>query len=124
VWKFVAEPHHLPDWWPGIRAVEPDRRGFAAGARWGVRTSGSTLFRRAEAADMLVVTAVEEERRFAFELVRARLRVELRLRPGTEGATLAELDVSGPLVGGPPRGLPRTALDRLHALCQTAIEPA
>lgn len=124
VWNFVAEPHHLPDWWPGIRAVEPDRRGVAAGARWSVRTSSSTLLRRADWEDTLVVTAADEQRRFAFELVRARMRAELRLRPGREASTLAELDVSGPLIGGPPRNLPRTALDRLHALCQTAIEPA
>ena len=23
-----------PDWWPGIPGVQPDRRGFAPGARW------------------------------------------------------------------------------------------
>ena len=36
VWAFVAEPHHFPDWWPGVAAVEPDRRGLAEGARWHV----------------------------------------------------------------------------------------
>ena len=38
VWSFLAEPHHLADWWPRIRGVQPDRRGFAPGARWGVMT--------------------------------------------------------------------------------------
>ena len=34
VWRFLVEPHHLPDWWPGVRGVHPDRRGLAPGARW------------------------------------------------------------------------------------------
>ena len=33
VWGFLADPHHLPDWWPGIAGVEPDRRGLGRGAR-------------------------------------------------------------------------------------------
>ena len=40
VWRFLAEPNHLTDWWPGVRGVEPDRRGFAAGARWRVTRRG------------------------------------------------------------------------------------
>ena len=32
VWAFLAEPHHLADWWPRMRGVQPDRRGFAPGA--------------------------------------------------------------------------------------------
>ena len=36
VWKFLSEPFNLPDWWPGIGGVQPDRRGFAPGARWQV----------------------------------------------------------------------------------------
>jgi hypothetical protein len=41
VWRFLAEPYHLPDWWPGITGVVPDRRGFATGARWEIsRTEG------------------------------------------------------------------------------------
>ena len=36
VWRLLAEPYHLPDWWPGYQGVEPDRRGLAAGARWRV----------------------------------------------------------------------------------------
>ena len=34
VWLFLAEPHHLSDWWPGVAGVTPDRRGLAPGARW------------------------------------------------------------------------------------------
>ena len=40
VWAFLSEPFNLPDWWPGISGLQPDRRGFAPGAR--PRRSGST----------------------------------------------------------------------------------
>jgi uncharacterized protein YndB with AHSA1/START domain len=120
VWRFVSEPYHLPDWWPNLVAVEPDRRGFAVGARWRVRTAQATLFRRASAEDTLLVAAVEPERLFGFELVEARLRAELALAPAEGGRTRAELDVAGPLLLGFSRSLPKEALARLHDLCQTA----
>ena len=41
VWAFLAEPFHLSNWWPGITGVEPDRRGFAPGARWKATTPRS-----------------------------------------------------------------------------------
>ena len=44
VWGFLAEPYHLSDWWPGIVGVEPDRRGFAPGARWKVRLQTQGVF--------------------------------------------------------------------------------
>jgi uncharacterized protein YndB with AHSA1/START domain len=120
VWRFLAEPRHLADWWPNLAAVEPDRRGVAAGARWRVRSREPTLFRRAYAEDTLLVTAVELERRFAFELVHARLRAELALAPAGEGRTRAVLEVSGPLLLGFSRSLAKDALARLGSLCQTA----
>ena len=45
VWAFLAEPHNLADWWPGIAAVEPDRRGLAAGARWQIRGTNRASLR-------------------------------------------------------------------------------
>lgn len=120
VWRFLAEPHHLADWWPNLATVEPDRRGFAAGARWRIRSREPTLFRRAYAEDTLLVTAVEPERGFAFELVRTRLRAELTLAPAGEGRTRAALEVSGPLLLGFSRSLAKDALARLRSLCQTA----
>jgi len=44
VWSFLAEPYHLADWWPGITGVEPDLRGFAAGARWKVIATRRNVF--------------------------------------------------------------------------------
>jgi uncharacterized protein YndB with AHSA1/START domain len=119
VWAFIAEPRHLADWWPGVAAVEPDRRGLAPDARWRVRRSGASLFRKAEAEDTLVVTAAEPAHRFGFELVQARLRAELLLAPGP-GGTRAELVVEGPFLLAFSKSLPKNALARLHDLCQTA----
>ena len=51
VWALIAEPHHMADWWAGYRAVRPDRRGLAEGARWTVVRSleaGLGLFRKPE----------------------------------------------------------------------------
>jgi hypothetical protein len=120
VWSFLSEPYHLADWWPGLAAVEPDRRGFSAGARWKVRSREATLFRRADAEDTLLVTAVDPLSRFAFELVRARTRAELTLAPADTRRTRAELAVSAPLLLAFSRNLPKEALQRLHDLCQTA----
>ena len=121
VWAFVSEPHHLPDWWPGIAAVEPDRRGFAPGARWGVRSGTRPgLLRRAHASQLLLVREIEARERFAFHLTAERLDVELRLRRGAPGRTVAHLIVSGPWLAGLRRSLATTALRRLHDLCQTA----
>jgi uncharacterized protein YndB with AHSA1/START domain len=123
VWSFVAEPYHFSDWWPGIAGVRPDRRGFAAGARWQVQGADRpTLFRRATSSGLLLVRAVEPPHRFAWTLTASRIDAELRLDAAGE-RTIATLDVSAPWLVGFSRSLPRRALTRLHALCQTAAEP-
>jgi uncharacterized protein YndB with AHSA1/START domain len=123
VWRFVAEPYHFPDWWPGVAAVEPDRRGFATGARWQLRGAEPTLFRRSHGTTVLVVREVEPPARFSFHVVGDRLDAELVLEPVAGGNTRAELSVSAPFwVLGLQRGLPARALGRLHDLCQTAAD--
>jgi uncharacterized protein YndB with AHSA1/START domain len=120
-WGFVAEPYHLGDWWPGIAAVEPDHRGLAPGARWHVRGGDRpTLLRPRDRTGMLVVVAVEPPHRFHFRLLDDRLEAELILAPAAPDRTLATLTVAGPWFVGLRRSFPRTALWRLHALCQTA----
>jgi uncharacterized protein YndB with AHSA1/START domain len=120
VWLFLAEPHHLADWWPGIAAVEPDRRGFAVGARWTVRSSGhASLLRRAHAEDIVVIREIDSPRRLAWHHVAQRLDVELALDP-TGRTTVARLAVTSPWLIGFARRLPRDALARLHALIDTA----
>lgn len=123
VWAFVSEPHHLADWWPGIAAVEPDRRGFAPGARWEVRGGPRPgLLRRAHGSQLLLVREIEPRERFVFHLTGDRLDVELRLARSGPDRTLAHLTVRSPWLVGLRRSLPGTALSRLRDLCQTAAE--
>ena len=123
VWGFLAEPFNFPDWWPGVAGVEPDRRGLAPGARWrlhgGARPS---LLRRPDMTGTLVVLAVDPFERVSWHMTGERLDAELRLTASEPTRTKVELTVSGPLFIGLRRSLPRTALNRLYALCQTAAE--
>jgi hypothetical protein len=123
VWSFVSEPHHFSDWWPGVAAVRPDRRGFAEGARWELHTgSRPTLFRRATTSGMLLVRGIDPPERFAWTLTGDHIDVELRLAARGDNRTLATLELDAPWLVGLSRALPRRALTRLHALCQTAAE--
>jgi uncharacterized protein YndB with AHSA1/START domain len=121
VWAFLEEPRHLADWWPGIAAVEPDRRGLAPGARWQVRRPPQpSLFRRAGAQDLVLVRRVERPVLVEWHLTAGRLDVELRLEETRLDRTRATLAVERAVLLGPVRELPRRALARLHALVQTA----
>jgi len=123
VWKFIAEPHHFPDWWPGIAGVSPDRRGLAEGARWAVRGADRpTLFRRATSSGMLLVRAVRPPELFAWTLTGDHIDGELRLAERDPKRTVAVLELEAPWLYGFSRTLPRRALTRLYALCQTADE--
>ena len=124
VWAFIAEPHHFADWWPGIAAVRPDRRGVAEGARWEIHTvDRPTLLRRATSSGVLLVRGVRAPESFAWTLTGDHIDAELRLEPRSEDRTIAVLHVEAPWLFGLSRNLPRRALTRLHALCQTAAEP-
>ena len=124
VWAFLVEPYHLSDWWPGITSVRPDRRGLAPGARWEVSGPNTpTLFRKAYATGMLLVRDVEPYLRASWYLTVERLTVEIVLEVVDEEHTRARVSVEGrwrPEAWGQPRALPKQALARLHALCQTA----
>ena len=123
VWAFLAEPHHFPDWWPGIAGVQPDRRGLAPGARWSLHGGGRpTLIRKPDMTGTLLVLEVDPYERIAWHMTGERLDVELRLTASSETRTTAQLTISGPFFIGLRRALPRTALNRLYALCQTAAE--
>ena len=121
VWGFLSEPYHLPDWWPGLGGIQPDRRGFAPGARWQIQAGERpSLLRRPGAAGIILIRAVEPERRLAFQLVAERVDAELELEDAGSGRTVATLTVDAPFLSGVNRKTPVRALSRLHALCQTS----
>ena len=113
VWAFLAEPYHLPDWWPGITGVEPDRRGFAPGARWKVHVRKHNVFtgtRRVET--MLIVRDIDPYERWSFHVLATKLDAEVTLRASAEDRTLATVVVS--------TGNAKRAVKRLYDLVQTA----
>ena len=121
VWKFLAEPYHLSDWWPGISGVQPDRRGLAPGARWRVvGAEAATLLRRPRATETAVVRHVEAPARVAWHLAGQRLDVEVRLEWVAADRTVATVSVDGPWLLGSRRTIARRAVNRLYELCQTA----
>ena len=123
VWAFLAEPRHLADWWPGIAAVEPDRRGLAAGARWQIRgTNRPSFFRSPNPSGMLLVLAAARPERIAFHLTGERIDAELELQASASDRTIAILTVNGPWLIGLGRSFPHRALNRLYGLVQTAAD--
>jgi hypothetical protein len=123
VWAVLSEPYRFRDWWPGITGMQVDRRGFAAGARWTVVGDNQpSLFRRPNMTGTLIVREIARERLFSFHLVGERIDAELHIEPTAPDRTRARLVVSGPALIGLKRSLPRRALERLYALCQTAAD--
>jgi hypothetical protein len=124
VWALVAEPFHLPDWWPGYTGVKPDRRGLAENARWEVvRGKAPGFLRRPEGQGVIVLTRVVEGYELGWHDVRQGLDAGVKLDNAGTGRTRATTFVSGPwlrLVAEGARGLPDRALTRLRDLCQTA----
>jgi uncharacterized protein YndB with AHSA1/START domain len=113
VWAFLAEPYHLSDWWPGITGVEPDRRGFAPGARWKVlATKRNILVGPRPAETMLLVGEIDPYERWTWHLLKPRTDVEIRLRSTIEGRTAVTVSTS--------RGSASAAVKRLYDLVQTA----
>jgi uncharacterized protein YndB with AHSA1/START domain len=124
VWELLSEPHHLSDWWPEYTTIRPDRRGFAEGARWQVARGGSPGFlRRPGGEGLIVLHGVEPPLRFGWHDLQQRFDAQIRLEPAPGGHTRATLTIEASpwrLVAEGLRPVPRQALARLHALCQTA----
>jgi uncharacterized protein YndB with AHSA1/START domain len=127
VWRFLAEPHHLADWWPGVHGVRPDRRGLAPGARWqlsaGPQTGGlmGAFFRTPQAAGTLVVLDVRTNELVRLMFVDDRVEAEITLEPARDSHTRVTVAIEAPWLRV-NRSLPRRALSRLYNLCQTAAE--
>lgn len=124
VWRYLAEPYHLSDWWPTVSAVRPDARGFREGARWEVvGPSAPTLFRKGGATGMAIVKTIELHERVVWSLTADRLELEVRLAQIEPQRTLVTVAVEGtwrPEAFGRPRALPKAAAYRLYELVQTA----
>jgi uncharacterized protein YndB with AHSA1/START domain len=131
VWAFLAEPHHLPDWWPGLGGVQPDRRGVAPAARWAIQTSrgdeplrplfGPGMLKRPNAAGTLLVLEVVPGRRFSFQLVNENITAEIDLAEAGENRTAVTLVVEASW-GTVRRSYAKEALRRLYDLVQTGDE--
>jgi len=133
VWAFLAEPYNLSDWLPGIGGVVPDRRGVAPGARWTIRGSdalsgeplrpllGPGMFKRPDAAGVLLILDVVPGRRLAFQLVSERISVELELSPVDVTHTQVTLSVDAPWPTV-RRSYAKNALRHLYDLVQTGEE--
>jgi len=138
VWGFLEQPHHLADWWPGIVAVDPDRRGFAVGARWRVVRRGRRGLPLLPAGgwqgrareETLVIGGLWPGRRWEWQLVGqaagARIagpvRVAVELAGTRPGRTRVSVEVESRAWGADDRLIARSAVDRLYALVQTAAE--
>ena len=125
VWAVLAEPNHLAEWWPGIRAVQPDRRGLAPGARWRIQMQGRTnaiVGRRPDVTGMLVFLEVRRPELATWQFVDGKVDVELRLSESGRDRTRVELIVSASFLGGLSRSLPQKALSRFQTLCQAAAQ--
>jgi uncharacterized protein YndB with AHSA1/START domain len=121
VWTFLAEPYNLPDWFPGVSGVQPDRRGVAPGARWQVLgPDRPSWFRKPDAAGSLLVLDVVPMSRLSFQLTGQRLDAELELTPLEDGTTRARLTVEAPFLAV-NRGFAHNALGRLYDLVQTSV---
>ena len=121
VWAFLSEPMRLPDWWPGLKGVHPDRRGFAPGARWQTQGAGKTnplVGAQVDVTGTIVFLDISPPELARWQFVNANIDVELRLSESAPDRTVAELTIDAPLLSG-LRRLPAKALSRLYALCQT-----
>jgi uncharacterized protein YndB with AHSA1/START domain len=113
VWKFLAEPYHLPDWWPGITGVEPDLRGFAPGARWKVQGLKRNVFTGARSVEtMLLVREIDLYERWSWHLLVPETDTEIRLRSNAPDRTLVTVTTSARFAAA--------AVQRLYDLVQTA----
>jgi uncharacterized protein YndB with AHSA1/START domain len=124
VWALVAEPFHLPDWWPDVTGVVPDKRGFAEGARWQVTFARhNPLAPMPATSNLLIVKRIEPPSLVRWHHAGQKVDLELRLDVAAEGHTLATVTLEGswrPEILGRRRSLPQAAVNRLYELCQTA----
>ena len=107
VWAFLAEPYHLPDWWPGYSGVRPDRKGLAPGARWQVtRSRRPGLLRKPGGEALVVIKTVDPVFELVWHDTQAKLDVGIALAAAGEERTLGDRDRVRPVVAALDRGRP------------------
>jgi len=100
VWEMIADPHHMPRWWPLAVRVEDVREGSAPDSlEWTVvlRTDGGTQVRADYSGE-----AQAPERRFSweqqlagtpFERIMKRARVEVGVEPAAGGEASSSVTI-------------------------------
>jgi uncharacterized protein YndB with AHSA1/START domain len=118
VWEVLAQPERLAEWWPGVEAVDPGRRGLVPGGLWqvdGGRTKAA-FRRQPQLGGNLLVIEVVPRSRVVFQLLTDRIDVELDLEPTEDDQAAATLAVEVPWLTGVRRTYPSEALSKLAAL--------
>jgi uncharacterized protein YndB with AHSA1/START domain len=124
VWEVLAEPERLADWWPGIEAVDPGRRGLVPGGLWRVEggTTKPSFRRQPQLAGELLVIEVVPCSRVVFQMLTDRVDVELELEQTEDDQAAATLVIEVPWLTGVRRTYPSEALSGLAALVRPAAD--
>jgi hypothetical protein len=122
-WALIAEPYHLPDWWPGYTGVEPDRRGLEENARWTVvRGSRPGFMRKPRGTGLILIRRVQPGSELTWHDLAQKLDMGVRLEDAGR-QTKVTAWAAGPawrLYAEGARSLPTKAAARLRDLCDTA----
>jgi uncharacterized protein YndB with AHSA1/START domain len=124
VWTVLAEPERFAEWWPGVEAVDPGRRGLVPGGLW--RIDGgpvkASFRRKPEVSGNLLVIEVVSRSKVVFQLMAGRMWVELELEPNEDDAAAATLVIEAPRFSGVGRAFPSEVLSQLAALVRPPHE--
>lgn len=100
VWRTVADPHHLPRWWPRVQRVEAvDAEHFTEVLATDQGRSVRADFRVLESRAPAVRRWAQEVAGSPFERLLRSAEIELRLEPGGPGATRVTLTIRQRLRG-------------------------
>jgi uncharacterized protein YndB with AHSA1/START domain len=124
VWTVLAEPERFAEWWPGVEAVDPGRRGLVPGGLWridGGRAKAS-FRRKPEMSGNLLLIEVVPRSKVVFQLMAEGVWVELELEPNEDGDAAATLVVEAPRFSGVGRAFPSETLAQLAALVRPPAE--
>ena len=122
VWAVLAEPARFPEWWPGVEAVDPGRRGLVPGGMWKIDGGGPKMSfrRRPEMAGDLLLIEVVPRAKVVFQLIAEGMWVELELEPDEDDHAAASLVVEARRFSGVGRAFPSEVLAKLAAVVRPA----